>query len=219
MIRCTAANCQYCNHLQNSHYTILVTVCARPSKGRQITNVAAIPIQGAVIDDNLSSHAGEHFGAAVPQTKCGLSPRYVQLMTITGGIGVGLFVGVGGVVSQAGLLPLAVGYIIYGVGFIWPTTLNVAEMVAWLPIRGSIYELAARFVDPALGFAMGWAYFSAGAMLVFTGYSAVATVISYWNINVNPAVWIAIAISVCYFLNMVAVKSVLSGILETMRGY
>ncbi|KAF6814823.1 proline transporter [Colletotrichum sojae] len=79
-------------------------------------------------------------------------------------------------------------------------------MVAWLPIRGSIYELAARFVDPALGFAMGWTYFFAGAMLVCTEYSAVATVMGYWNVDVNPAVWIAMAIFVCYFLNMVAVK-------------
>ncbi|KAF4922409.1 Proline-specific permease [Colletotrichum viniferum] len=127
-------------------------------------------------------------------------------MTIAGGIGVGLFVGVGGVLSKAGPLPLIIGYIIYGVGFIWPTTLNVAEMVAWLPIRGSIYELAARFMDPALGFAMGWTYFFAGAMLVCTEYSAVATVMGYWNVDVNPAVWIAMVLAVCYFLNMGAVK-------------
>ncbi|KAJ0285725.1 hypothetical protein CBS470a_006245 [Colletotrichum nupharicola] len=127
-------------------------------------------------------------------------------MAIAGGIGVGLFVGVGGVLSKAGPLPLIIGYIIYGVGFIWPTTLNVAEMVAWLPIRGSIYELAARFVDPALGFAMGWTYFFAGAMLVCTEYSAVATVMGYWNVDVNPTVWIAMVLAVCYFLNMAAVK-------------
>ncbi|VUC28955.1 unnamed protein product [Clonostachys rosea] len=79
-------------------------------------------------------------------------------------------------------------------------------MVSWLHIRGSIYELAAQFVDPALGFAMGWTYFFAGAMLVCTEFSAVATVMEYWNIGVNPAVWITMCLVVCYFLNMVAVK-------------
>ncbi|KAM5356752.1 hypothetical protein ACJ41O_003398 [Fusarium nematophilum] len=157
-------------------------------------------------DDNASTMAAEHVGTKMQQTRRGLSPRHVQLMTIAGGIGVGLFVGVGGVLSKAGPLPLVIGYLIYGLGFIWPTTINVAEMVAWLPIRGSIYELAARFVDPALGFAMGWTYFYAGAMLVCTEYSAVATVMQYWNTEINPAVWITMTLVVCYFLNMVAVK-------------
>ncbi|KAI8251312.1 Proline-specific permease [Colletotrichum sp. SAR11_239] len=163
-------------------------------------------VKDAIADDSSSTRLGQTSEATIPQTQRGLSPRHVQLMTIAGGIGVGLFVGVGGVLSKAGPLPLIIGYIIYGVGFIWPTTLNVAEMVAWLPIRGSIYELAARFVDPALGFAMGWTYFFAGAMLVCTEYSAVATVMGYWNVDVNPAVWIALVLAVCYFLNMAAVK-------------
>ncbi|KAM5381266.1 hypothetical protein ACJA88_004341 [Fusarium oxysporum] len=157
-------------------------------------------------DENISTTVADHAVVTIQQTRRGLSPRHVQLMTIAGGIGVGLFVGVGGVLSKAGPLPLIIGYLIYGLGFIWPTMLNVAEMVAWLPIRGSIYELASRFVDPALGFAMGWTYFYAGAMLVCTEYSAVATVMQYWNTDINPAVWIAIALSVCYFMNMVAVR-------------
>ncbi|KAI8243345.1 Proline-specific permease [Colletotrichum sp. SAR 10_99] len=168
--------------------------------------MAGPEVKDAIADDSSSTRLGQTSEATIPQTQRGLSPRHVQLMTIAGGIGVGLFVGVGGVLSKAGPLPLIIGYIIYGVGFIWPTTLNVAEMVAWLPIRGSIYELAARFVDPALGFAMGWTYFFAGAMLVCTEYSAVATVMGYWNVDVNPAVWIAMVLAVCYFLNMAAVK-------------
>ncbi|KAH7120169.1 amino acid permease-domain-containing protein, partial [Dactylonectria estremocensis] len=143
---------------------------------------------------------------ALLQTQRGLSPRHLQLMAIAGSIGVGLFVGVGGILASAGPLPLVTGYVIYGLGFIWPTTLNTAEMVAWLPIRGSIYELAARFVDPALGFAMGWTYFFGSVMLVCTEYSAVATVMQYWNTTISPAVWVAMATSVCYFLNMVAVR-------------
>ncbi|KAF4337996.1 general amino acid permease [Fusarium beomiforme] len=166
----------------------------------------AASLEKADGDENVSTTAADHAVVTMKETRRGLSPRHVQLMTIAGGIGVGLFVGVGGVLSKAGPLPLIIGYLIYGLGFIWPTTLNVAEMVAWLPIRGSIYELASRFVDPALGFAMGWTYFYAGAMLVCTEASAVATVMQYWNTAINPAVWIAIALSVCYFLNMVAVR-------------
>lgn len=155
-----------------------------------------------------SMHSEDHTGTSVETTRRGLSPRHVQLMAIASGIGVGLFVGIGGVLRNAGPLPLLVGYLIYGLGFIWPVSVNVAEMLSWLPIRGTIYELADRFVDPAMGFAMGWTYFFATAMLVCTEYSAVATVAQYWTTDISPAVWVALSMAVCYFLNMVAVKYV-----------
>ncbi|KAH8886003.1 proline permease [Thozetella sp. PMI_491] len=140
------------------------------------------------------------------ETKRGLSPRHVQLMSIGGSIGTGLWVGIGGVLSKAGPLSLLLGYTFWGLLFIWPLNLCVAEMCAYLPIKGSIFELASRFVDPALGFAMGWTYFFAGVMLVCTEYSAVATVMTYWDTETNPAAWIAMAMVVCVLLNVVAVK-------------
>lgn len=140
------------------------------------------------------------------QTQRGLSPRHVQLMAIGGSIGTGLFVGIGGVLSKAGPLSLFLGYLLWGTLYVWPINLCVAEMHAYLPVRGSIFELAARFVDPALGFAMGWTYFYAGVMLVCVEYSSIATVMQYWNTSVNPAVWIVMAMAVCIFLNVVAVK-------------
>ncbi|KAK2612650.1 hypothetical protein QQS21_001266 [Conoideocrella luteorostrata] len=140
------------------------------------------------------------------ETKRGLSPRHVQLMAIGGSIGTGLFVGIGSRLSQSGPLSLVLGYLLWGTLFVWPCNLCVAEMCAYLPVRGSIFELASRFVDPALGFAMGWTYFYAGVMLVCTEYSAVATVMQYWNTEVNPAAWIAMSMVVCIALNVVAVK-------------
>lgn len=127
-------------------------------------------------------------------------------MAIGGSIGIGLFVGIGSRLSQAGPLSLFLGYLFWGVFFVWPCNLAVAEVCAYLPIRGSIFELAARYVDPALGFAMGWIYFYSGVMLVCTEYSAVATVMQYWNTSINPSLWVAIAGLVCFTLNVVAVK-------------
>lgn len=88
------------------------------------------------------------------ETKRGLAPRHVQLMAIGGSIGTGLFVGIGSYLQQAGPLSLFLGYLVWGIFFILPVNLSVGEMAAYLPIRGSIFELAARFIDPAFGFAM-----------------------------------------------------------------
>lgn len=143
----------------------------------------------------------------IPQAvKRKLSARHVQLMAVAGAIGVGLFVGIGGVLARAGPIALTLGYMFYGLCFIWPLTLHVGEMCAWLPIRGSLFGLATRLVDPALGFAMGWTYFFASLMLVCTEYSAVATVMQYWTTDINPGVWVAVAMVLCVLLNIVAVR-------------
>lgn len=142
----------------------------------------------------------------VPAVKRKLSARHVQLMAVAGAIGIGLFVGIGGVLARAGPISLTLGYMFYGLCFIWPLTLHVGEMCAWLPIRGSLFGLATRLVDPALGFAMGWTYWFASVMLVCTEYSAVATVMQYWTTDINPGVWVAIAMALCVLLNIVAVQ-------------
>jgi len=157
---------------------------------------------------NVSSHKPpEILNPGSLHTHRGLRPRHVQLAALAGGIGVGLFVGVGKVLVNAGPLALILGYIFYGMGFIWPCNLCTAEMVAWLPIRGSVFGLATRYVDPALGFALGWTYFYAGVMFVCTEVSAVATVVQYWDVShVNPAVWVAAVLLSCTILNLVAVR-------------
>ncbi|KAF5002732.1 hypothetical protein FGRMN_129 [Fusarium graminum] len=140
------------------------------------------------------------------QTQRGLKPRHVQLMAIGGSIGTALWVGIGGYLSQAGPLSCVLGFTFWGICFIWPTYLCVAEMLAYLPVRGSIFELASRFVDPAVGFSMGWTYFFGTSMLVCVEYSAVAAVIEFWDSTTNAAAWIALSMGICLFLNVIAVK-------------
>ncbi|KAG8671015.1 hypothetical protein FPOAC1_004252 [Fusarium poae] len=140
------------------------------------------------------------------QTQRGLKPRHVQLMAIGGSIGTALWVGIGGYLSQAGPLSCVLGFTFWGIFFIWPTYLCVAEVLSYLPVRGSIFELASRFVDPAVGFSMGWTYFFGTSMLVCVEYSAVAAVIEYWDSTTNAAAWIALSMGICLFLNIIAVK-------------
>lgn len=114
------------------------------SKGAEVAPTTSDTAPGILLDN----HADD---AQYGRTVRGLSPRHVQLMAIGGSIGTGLFVGIGSVLSKAGPLSVVLGYLVWGIFFVWPCNLCVAEMCAYLPVRGSIFELAARFVDPALG--------------------------------------------------------------------
>ncbi|KAM0330599.1 hypothetical protein ACHAQA_003548 [Verticillium albo-atrum] len=169
-------------------------------------NAVESRVDGSQVDVDLKNDGSDEITRKYGETHRGLKPRHVHLMAIGGSIGVGLWVGIGSVLSKAGPLSLILGYAFWGCFFIWPLYLCVAEMCAYLPVRGSIFTLAARFVDPAVGFAMGWTYFFASTMLVCVEYSAVATVMQYWDRETNPAAWIAMAMVVCFLLNVVAVK-------------
>ena len=110
------------------------------------------PVLEAEVHDVSDTVQPEYAGQTV--TKRGLTSRHINLISIAGAIGTGLFVGIGGPLNEGGPLSLLLAYIVYGLSFIWVCNLCVAEMCGYLPVRGSIFELATRFFDPALGFAM-----------------------------------------------------------------
>lgn len=105
-------------------------------------------------DVTVTKDDGEGDVLPYRQTQRGLTSRHVQLMAIGGSIGTGLFVGIGSYLRDTGPLSVFLGFLVWGCLFILPVNLCVGEMAAYLPIRGSIFELAARFIDPAFGFAM-----------------------------------------------------------------
>lgn len=110
-------------------------------------------------------------------------------------------------------------------------------MVTWLPLPGAIPQLGARYIDEAVGFAVGCKYGGTHvdcrkgwtsirsrlsrltALTTHLGnnwynmgittaaeFSAAATLISYWNDTISPAVWISIFIVVILALNVFAVS-------------
>ena len=71
--------------------------------------------------------------------------------------GTGLFLGTGGALANGGPLGLFMGYSLMG-SVCLATMVSLGEMISYLPIPGGPVALATRFVDPALGFTMGWNY-------------------------------------------------------------
>ncbi|KAF5594023.1 amino acid transporter AAT family [Fusarium subglutinans] len=124
-----------------------------------------------------------------------LESRHIQFIALGGAIGTGLFLGIGRALTQAGPLSLLLGYSISGAA-IFCMMQSLGEMCTWLPLPGAIPQFADRWVDPALGFAIGW------------NIAAVSVVIQYWEgaQGVNVAVWITILIVLVACINLFAVS-------------
>ena len=95
----------------------------------------------------------------------------------------------------------------------------LGEMTTLFPVSGSFVgcfsapfalalkfgvqtHYATRWLDPALGFALGYNYWYSYAITLPTEITAAAIVISYWDTKTNPGVWITVFLVVIIFINL-----------------
>ncbi|RDW72824.1 amino acid permease-3 [Coleophoma cylindrospora] len=150
----------------------------------------------------ISEEAQKQYGKTVR----GLTNRHVQLITIGSSIGTGMFVGIGSALARSGPLSVFLGFTFFSVFILWPLFMAAAEMCSWLPVRGSIFQFAERYVDPALGFAGGYVYWYGALMLVISDFTGCVSVIAFWDDKTNPGWYILLTLGISLLLNLVAVK-------------
>lgn len=150
----------------------------------------------------ISEEAQQKYGKTVR----GLTNRHVQLITIGSSIGTGMFVGIGSALARSGPLSVFLGFTFFAVFILWPLFMAAAEMCSWLPVRGSIFQFAERYVDPALGFAGGYVYWYGALMLVISDFTGCVSVIAFWDDKTNPGYYILLTLGLSLLLNLVAVK-------------
>lgn len=134
-----------------------------------------------------------------------LKSRHVQFLALSGAIGTGLFISTGQTLSLAGPVSAVVAYAITGFN-LYAVINSMGEMATWLPLPGAVPVYAARFVDPALGFTIGWTYWYQFAIGVPIEISAAALIIDYWPNGVSNAVWISILFVIIVALNCTPVR-------------
>ncbi|TFY64487.1 hypothetical protein EVJ58_g2599 [Rhodofomes roseus] len=128
-----------------------------------------------------------HFDPAdLDQVQRRLKQRHVQMIAIAGTLGTGLFLGSGAALREGGPLGALIGYALVGtVGY--ATLCSLGEMTAFAPISGSFPHYAARWADPALGFALGWNYFYTSAISTPVEISAAVVLLTFWDADTGHA--------------------------------
>ncbi|KAJ7173570.1 general APC amino acid permease [Mycena filopes] len=115
-----------------------------------------------------------------------LKQRHVQMIAIAGTIGTGLFLGSGNALQVAGPLGALLAYGLVGT-VAYSSLCCIGEMTTWAPISGTFPHYAARWVDPAFGFAIGWNYFYHNAIIVPVEISAAVILMTFWDKDTSHA--------------------------------
>lgn len=128
------------------------------------------------------------------------------MIAIAGTIGTGLFFASGLALKHAGPLGALLAYALVG-SVAYASLCSFCEMTTWAPISGTFPHFAERWVDPALGFAVGWNYFYTNAISTAVEIKAAVILMTYWDKNNHHAAYytIAIVVLICS-LNLFGVR-------------
>lgn len=138
--------------------------------------------------------------------KRALKTRHLSMIALGGSIGTGLFVASGSAISTAGPGGALVAYI--GIGLmVYFLMTSLGEMATYLPVTGSFATYSRRFVDPALGFAMGWNYWFNWAITLAVDISTAAIVLRYWFPHVPSWIFSLGALIIIFLINALSVAS------------
>lgn len=139
--------------------------------------------------------------------KRNLKSRHITMIAIGGCIGSGLFMTSGKAISSAGPGGALLAYLCIGLMVYFLMT-SLGEMATYLPTTGSFSTYATRYVDPSLGFALGWNYWFNWVITVAADIELSSLAVSYWEpMRILPSwAWSIIFLLVIIILNSLSVK-------------
>ncbi|KAF2023923.1 hypothetical protein EK21DRAFT_79841 [Setomelanomma holmii] len=123
--------------------------------------------------------------------KRNLSSSHLQFIAIGGTVGTGVFIASGGSIATAGPAGALLAYAFVGT-LVYAVMLSLAEMATYLPISGAFTQYAARFVDPSLGFSMGWIYWFSWSITYALELTAAGLIVQWWNSDLSIGIFITI---------------------------
>ncbi|KAL0144118.1 gamma-aminobutyrate permease [Mucor lusitanicus] len=151
--------------------------------------------------DNLNEEEENHIQEG---THRGLDARHIQMISLGGAIGTGLFLNSGGNIAEAGPAGALIAYCVVGF-MVYCIMTCLGEMATFMPVSGSFNHYATRFVEPSLGFALGWNYWFS-AVTIATELAAAATIIKFWKEVLPDAAWSTIFLVIIVAVNFLSVR-------------
>ncbi|EIN06222.1 general APC amino acid permease [Punctularia strigosozonata HHB-11173 SS5] len=145
-----------------------------------------------------------------------LSQRHIQMIAIAGTIGADSSPksGSGHALAGAGPLGALLAYALVGTTA-YSTLCSLGEMTSHAPVSGTFPHYAARWVDPALGFTVGWNYYWSNAIATPAEISAATILLTFWDDSVranrersisHQYVYTAVLVAAIIAMNFIGVR-------------
>ncbi|KIW18943.1 hypothetical protein PV08_03232 [Exophiala spinifera] len=141
-------------------------------------------------DDVLAGQVIDYSGEPVSSHPGGLhrtfKARHIQMITLGGCIGSGLFISTGKGLHLGGAAAMLIGYTLICVMALAVMNLLSESTSVW-PTSGGFIEHANRFVDPAMAFACGFTEWLAWVTVVAAEAAVVRVILTFWTDSIPTA--------------------------------
>ncbi|KAJ7719963.1 amino acid permease/ SLC12A domain-containing protein [Mycena metata] len=142
-----------------------------------------------------------------------MKQRHVQMIALAGTLGSGLFLGSGKAIVLAGPVGALLAYIHVGT-ICYCMLMSLGEMMCYMPISGGYIHFAERFLDPAMGFALGWLQWYNGVVTLPSEIIGATLIIGFWDSGADGsglpkahlAGYITLLLFLCVAINFLGVR-------------
>ncbi|WOO83287.1 General amino acid permease AGP3 [Vanrija pseudolonga] len=109
-----------------------------------------------------------------------LKARHLSMIAVGGVIGPGWFYSIGTGFTYGGPGGVIIGFGTVGV-LLYLIMQSLGELAAFISVTGSFTDYTARFLDPALAFALGWVYVVLWGGFLINEYYVLGLICTYWQ--------------------------------------
>lgn len=135
-----------------------------------------------------------------------LKTRHLTMIALGGSIGTGFLIASGSAIATAGPGGALLVYALMGVMVYFLMT-SLGEMATFRPTTGSFVQYSTDYVDPALGFAMGWNYWFNWTITITVDAVSCGVVLNFWLPHVPSWVFTLGVFILITIINWLSVRS------------
>ncbi len=150
-------------------------------------------------------------GKSSDKLQKGLRAKEISMIALGGAMGTGIFLAMGNTIKDGGVGYAALGYALMGI-IVYFVCTSLGEMATLSPDSGSVGSYGARFIDPALGFALSWDYWFNKTVAIATEMVAGTMIMKFWFPHISSILASAIFLILIVAFNLLSSK--LYGITE-----
>lgn len=138
-----------------------------------------VAVSGNIVNSQAAANGNDFRYGEETELHRGLKARHITMIAIGGALGTGLVIGTGSALVDGGPGSILVAYSFVGL-IVYLVMCALGEMATYLPLPDGFSGYASRFVDPCLGFAVGYTYWFKYIIITPNQLTAAALVIQYW---------------------------------------
>lgn len=133
-----------------------------------------------------------------------MNSRHLQMLSIGGVIGTGLFLSSGYTIAQAGPFGAIFSYLIGGAA-VYFVMFSLGELAVAMPVTGSFHTYATKFISPGTGFTVAWLYWLCWVVALGSQFLGAALLMRRWFPEVPTWIFAAIFAGLVFALNTLSV--------------